>query len=145
MGEPVADHGWVPGRHVRRGIAISEHFETRDTFVFSRTITREDVVGICQLMGLDPWSPDSSTLRPLMQSFATGPAWTPLANLAGFNAIPVSSALEYAAPVEIGDTIAAIAEKEERTREGSLKVRLFFKNHRGELVAEGWALMGAES
>ena len=124
---------------------MSENLKTRDTFVFSRTITREDVVGICQLMGLDPWSPDSSTLRPLMQSFATGPAWTPLANLAGFNAIPVSSALEYAAPVEIGDTIAAIAEKEERTREGSLKVRLFFKNHRGELVAEGWALMGAES
>ncbi len=76
---------------------MSENLETRDTFVFSRTITREDVVGICQLMGLDPWSPDSSTLRPLMQSFATGPAWTPLANLAGFNAIPVSSALEYAA------------------------------------------------
>ncbi|MFQ5572298.1 MAG: hypothetical protein ACE5G0_21690, partial [Rhodothermales bacterium] len=114
------------------------------TFVFSRTITREDVVGICQLMGLDPCSPDSSTLRPLLQSFATGPAWTALANLAGFNAIPVSSALDFAAPVEIGDTITAIAEAEERTREGSLKVRLCFQNHRGELVAEGWALMGAE-
>ncbi len=69
----------------------------------------------------------------------------PLRTSQAINAIPVSSALEYAAPVEIGDTITAIAEKEERTREGSLKVRLFFQNHRGELVAEGWALMGAES
>ncbi len=63
---------------------MSEHFETRDTFEFSRTITREDVVDMCQLMGLDPSSPDSSTLRPLLQSFATGPAWTALANLAGY-------------------------------------------------------------
>ncbi len=124
---------------------MSENLETRDTFVFSRTITREDVVGICQLMGLDPSSPDASTLRPLLQTFATGPAWTALANLAGFNAIPVSRVLEYAAPVEIGDTITAIAEKEERTEVGALKVRLFFQNHRGELVAEGWALMEAES
>ncbi len=53
VGEPAADHGSAPGRHVRRGIAMSENLETRDTFVFSRTITREDVVGICQLMGLD--------------------------------------------------------------------------------------------
>ena len=112
------------------------------TFVFSRTITRENVVGICQLMGLDPWSPDSSTLRPLLQFFATGQAWTALANLAGFNDIPVSSALEYFAPVEIGDTITAILEAKERTRKGSLKVHLCFQNHRGELVAEGWALMG---
>ncbi len=103
---------------------------------------REDVVGICQLMGLDPSFPDSITLRPLMQTYATGTVWAALAKLAGFNAIPVSSALEYAAPVEIGDTITAILESEERTREGSLKVRLFFQNHRGELVAEGWALMG---
>jgi acyl dehydratase len=80
-----------------------------------------------------------------MQTFATGTVWAALANLAGLNAIPVSSALEYAAPVEIGDTITAIAEAEERTREGSLKVRLYFQNHRGQLVAEGWALMGAES
>ncbi len=112
------------------------------TFVFSRTITCEDVVGICHLMGLDPCSSDSRQLRPLMQTFATGTVWAALANLAGFNAIPVSSALEYAAPVEIGDTITAIAEAEERTRKGSLKVHLCFQNHRGELVAEGWALMG---
>ena len=123
---------------------MSENLETRDKFVFSRTITHEDVVRICQLVGLDPWSPDSSTLRPLLQTFATGTVWAALTNLAGFNAIPVSSALEYAAPVEIGDTITAIAKREERTREGSLKVHLFFQNHRGELVAEGWALMGAE-
>ncbi len=103
---------------------------------------REDVVGICQLMGLDPSFPDSITLRPLMQTYATGTVWAALAKLAGFNAIPVSSALEYAAPVEIGDTITAIAEAEERTRKGSLKVHLCFQNHRGELVAEGWALMG---
>ena len=77
-----------------------------------------------------------------MQTFATGTVWAALANLAGFDAIPVSSALEYAAPVEIGDTITAIAEAEERTRKGSLKVHLCFQNHRGELVAEGWALMG---
>jgi len=105
----------------------------------------EDVVGMCHLMGLDPCSPDSRQLRPLLQIFATGTAWAALRTSQAINAIPVSSALEYAAPVEIGDTITAIAEKEERTEVGALKVRLFFQNHRGELVAEGWALMEAES
>ncbi len=57
---------------------MSEHFETRDTFEFSRTITREDVVDMCQLMGLDPCSPDSRQLRPLLQTFATGTAWAAL-------------------------------------------------------------------
>ena len=121
---------------------MSENRKVKDIFVFSRTITREDVVAICELMGLDPCSSDSRHLRPLIQTFATGTVWAALANLAGFNAIPVSSALEYAAPVEIGDTITAIAAKEERTEVGPLKIRLFFQNHRGELVAEGWALMG---
>jgi len=63
---------------VRKGIAVSEHRETKDRFIYSRTIMCEDVVGMCHLMGLDPCSPDSRQLRPLLQIFATGTAWAAL-------------------------------------------------------------------
>lgn len=112
------------------------------TSVSSRDITHEDVIGVCKLIDLDPYSPELHQLHPLLQTFAAGSAWAALANLAGLDAIPASSGFDFATPVEIGDTITAIAEADEKTQEGLVKFRLRCQNQRGELVLEGWALLG---
>ena len=107
--------------------------------VYSKAITREDVTGICRMIGIDDSSLSCDELHPLLETFATGSAWTALSKLAGSDVIPLSSKLDYGAPIDIGDTITAVAEAEGRTNEGILKIRFLCKNQREELVLEGWA------
>ena len=77
----------------------------------------------------------------MLETFAAGSAWGAVSKLAGSDVIPLSSKLDYGAPIDIGDTITAVAKAEERTNEGTLKVRLLCHNQRAELVLQGWALV----
>lgn len=126
-----------------RGITLPESDKAQKKSVFSRAITEQDVISICGTIGLDDSSLSFHQLHPLLETFAAGSAWGALSKLTGSDVIPLSSKLYFSTPIEIGDTITAMAEEEERTNEGTLKVRLLCHNQRAELVLQGWALVTA--
>ncbi|MFQ5990375.1 MAG: MaoC family dehydratase [Candidatus Methylomirabilales bacterium] len=118
---------------------MSEKQNGKKKSIFSKAITREDFAGFCHMIGLDDSSLGSHVLHPLLETFAAGSAWEALSRLTGSDVIPLSSKLDFGAPIDIGDTITAVAEAEEQTDEGILKIHLLCRNQREELVLEGWA------
>ena len=117
-----------PGQDVERAKEV----------VVQKNITREDIILFCATVGLTaPSLSDPRKLQPLLQTFAAGPAWTAAARLVGSDSIQISSHLAFATPVEIGDTITAVAQAEEQRQGGALKIRLICRNQRGKLVLKG--------
>ena len=101
-----------------------------------KNITKEDIIQFCNTVGFAPSSLDSGQLQVLLQTLAMGPVWTAVARLVGSDSFQISSQVDFSTPVEIGDSITALVQAEERTKEGALNIRLICRNQRGELVLQ---------